>query len=83
MKIIQKPKCAECGESNPRMLTKCEHSMINGCPQYFCLVFHWHEHARIHEREWDEASEAQRAKWWNQCYPRIPYPPSEMPNAKE
>lgn len=50
MKIIIKPKCADCGESNPRQLLRCNNVMDPGCENFYCYL-DWPNHFNAHDVE--------------------------------
>jgi hypothetical protein len=60
--IDRAPRCAaiwgpgrylqgqQCDETNPRMLIKCNQVLDPGCENYYCLMYHWHDHWDDHEK---------------------------------
>jgi hypothetical protein len=38
----------QCGETAPHLLIKCNRVLDPGCENYYCLMFHWHDHWDTH-----------------------------------
>lgn len=53
------PKCKGCG--NWKVQIHCINVFVNGCDTYWCYLC-WEDHAKEHEKEWDEMSSKDKDK---------------------